>query len=299
MKKNTENFMMMLLPVTLVAAIVFTIIATVAFNMESPTAGFTFTTLAAVFWIGLLVEFFLLYEAIVDRWFSRDRSVIAAIWFVVSIVLAFTFTPDKNVDWHTVLSISGWFCVLFFIPYIVCLRYAPRLLKKFRKAKEPMEDIHIQEALNANYTPSTMQEEEERKHYDELIAKISPEIVSSLPEKLQNNDALFLLTIFREDGYLDSSFMPTIMVEDGKVNQTLYAYIADAISSALKMKMGKWPTFETFWSIGNCSQLVTNFRTKTREAPTDHQRRISRLMRKASRLRPRLDTAGIAEFKKY
>lgn len=99
MKRISDNFLTMLLPLTVVAATAFGLVAAVAFRMGSTTAGFVFSTLSLAGWIGLVAEFFLLYDIIIDKWLSKDRSVLTASWFVLSLLLAFIFTPDKRMDW--------------------------------------------------------------------------------------------------------------------------------------------------------------------------------------------------------
>ena len=141
-------------------------------------------------------------------------------------------------------------------------------------------------------------QEDEIRHYDSLVAKVRPELVRRLPEALQTNDALFLLVLFREDGYLDADFRPLMKKDDGGFNQTLYAYIADALCAALKIRKGKWVIFGKFWSLNNGAQLAGNLRSASKGSPTEHQRHIAKLLRKAARLRPRLDTYDLGEFKK-
>ena len=58
---------MMLLPLTMVAATAFSMVTVVAFHMEATTAGFVFSALSLVGWIGLVAEFFLLYDIIIDK----------------------------------------------------------------------------------------------------------------------------------------------------------------------------------------------------------------------------------------
>ena len=65
-----------------------------------------------------------------------------------------------------------------------------------------------------------MKQEDEIKHYDTLVSRVQPELVKKLPEALQTNDALFLLVLFREDGYLDADFQPLMKKEDDEINQT-------------------------------------------------------------------------------
>lgn len=103
MKRLSDNFLTMLLPLTVVAATAFGLVAAVAFRMEATTAAFVFTALSIVGWIGLVIEFFLLYDIIIDKWLSKDRSVLTASWFVISLLLAFILTPDKHLDWSTVI----------------------------------------------------------------------------------------------------------------------------------------------------------------------------------------------------
>lgn len=309
MKRLSDNFLMMLLPLTVVAATAFGVVAAVAFHMESATAGFVFSALSMAGWIGLLVEFFLLYDLIIDKWFSKDRSVLTVSWFVVSLLLAFIITPDKHVDWSTFMVMLSLFAMLFLLPCIIGMAYGKRIKswlqrqwrnlvpKKKQDADEPV-DRQIESILSAS-TPTVMtRQEDEIRHYDSLVSHVQPELVRNLPEALQTNDALFLLVLFREDGYLDADFRPLIKKEDGEINQTLYAYIADALCTALVIRKGKWVIFEKFWSLNNGAQLASNLRSASKGNPSEHQRHIAKLLRKAARLRPRLDTYDLGEFKK-
>ena len=100
----------MLLPQTLTAAIALTMFAVIAFRMEANTEGFVFSFFSLFAWIALVSEFFLLYDSIIDKRLSKDRSVIAATWFLLSLLLSFMLTPDKHLDWSTaivMLSNSG------------------------------------------------------------------------------------------------------------------------------------------------------------------------------------------------
>lgn len=309
MKRLSDNFLMMLLPLTVVAATAFGVVAAVAFHMESATAGFVFSALSISGWIGLLVEFFLLYDIIIDKWFSKDRSVLTASWFVVSLLLAFIITPDKHVDWSTFMVMLSLFAMLFLLPCIIGMAYGKRIKswlqrqwrtfvpKRKQDTDEPV-DRQIESILSASTPPVMTRQEDETRHYDSLVAKVRPETVRNLPEALQTNDALFLLVLFREEGYLDSDFRPMIKKEDGEINRTLYAYIADALCAALVIRKGKWVIFEKFWSLNNGAQLAGNLRSASKGNPTEHQRHIAKLLRKAARLRPRLDTYDLGEFKK-
>lgn len=143
-----------------------------------------------------------------------------------------------------------------------------------------------------------MKQEDEIRHYDRIVSQVRPELVKKLPEALQTNDALFLLVLFREDGYLDTDFQPLIKKEDDEINQTLYAYIANALCAALKIRKGKWVIFEKFWPLNNGAQLASNFKATSKNNPSEHQRHIAKIMRKVTRLRPKLDTYDLEEFKK-
>lgn len=309
MKRLSDNFLTMLLPLTVVAATAFGLVAAVAFRMGATTAVFVFATLSIVGWIGLFAEFFLLYDIIIDRWLSKDRSVLTASWFVISLLLAFILTPDKHTDWSTCIVMVSLFAVLFLLPCIIGMAYGKqikswllqrwnRLIPKKRQYTDEAGKKQIEALLSASTPPSMMKQEEEIRHYDSLVSKVQPEQIRRLPEPLQTNDALFLLVLFREDGYLDTDFRPLMKKEDDEINQTLYAYIASALCAALKIRKGKWVIFEKFWPLNNGAQLASNFKTAYRDNPSEHQRHIAKLLRKATRLRPKLDTYDLEEFKK-
>ena len=107
----------------MVAATAFSLVAAVAFRMGAATAGFVFATLSIIGWTGLVAEFFLLYDIIIDKWLSKDRSVLTASWFVLSLLLAFIFTPDKRMDWSTCIVMVSLFAVLFLLPCIIGMAY--------------------------------------------------------------------------------------------------------------------------------------------------------------------------------
>lgn len=309
MKRLSDNFLTMLLPLTVVAATAFGLVAAVAFRMEATTAAFVFTALSIVGWIGLVIEFFLLYDIIIDRWLSKDRSVLTASWFVVSLLLAFILTPDKHLDWSTVIVMASLFAVLFLLPYIIGMAYGKRIkswlfqwwnriVPDKRQVSDRQAEKQIEAALSTPTPPVSMKQEDEIRHYDNLISQVQPELIKKLPEALQTNDALFLLVLFREDGYLDADFQPLMKKEDDEINRTLYAYIANAMCAALKIRKGKWVIFGKFWPLNNGAQLASNLKAASKDNPSDHQRHISKLLRKATRLRPRLDTYDLEEFKK-
>ncbi|OKZ25948.1 MAG: hypothetical protein BHV77_02020 [Bacteroides sp. 43_108] len=299
----------MLLPLTVVAATAFGLVAAVAFRMEATTAGFVFSALSIVGWIGLVAEFFLLYDIIIDKWLSKDRSVLTASWFVISLLLAFILTPDKHTDWSTCIVMASLFAVLFLLPGIIGMAYGRQikswlrqrwnsLVPKKRQYTDEAGEKQIEALLSASTPPAMMKQEDEIRHYDSLVSKVQPEQIRRLPEPLQTNDALFLLVLFREDGYLDTDFRPLMKKEDDEINRTLYAYIASALCAALKIRKGKWVIFEKFWPLNNGAQLASNFKTAYRDNPSEHQRHIAKLLRKATRLRPKLDTYDLEEFKK-
>lgn len=309
MKRISDNYLTMLLPLTVVAATAFGLVAAIAFRMGATTAGFAFATLSIVGWIGLFAEFFLLYDIIIDKWLSKDRSVLTASWFVISLLLAFILTPDKHTDWSTCITMVSLFAVVFLLPCIIGMAYGKqikswllqrwsRLVPKKQQYTDEAEEKQIEALLSASTPPSIMKQEDEIRHYDSLVSKVQPELIRKLPESLQTNDALFLLVLFREDGYLDTDFQPLMKKEDDEINQTLYAYIASALCAALKIRKGKWVIFEKFWPLNNGAQLASNFKTAYRDNPSEHQRHIAKLLRKATRLRPRLDTYDLEEFKK-
>lgn len=309
MKRLSDNFLTMLLPLTVVAATAFGLVAAVAFRMEATTAAFVFTALSIVGWIGLVIEFFLLYDIIIDKWLSKDRSVLTASWFVISLLLAFILTPDKHLDWSTVIVMVSLFAVLFLLPYIIGMAYGKRIkswlfqwwsriVPDKRQVSDRQAEKQIEAALSTPTPPVSMKQEDEIRHYDTLVSQLQPELVKKLPEALQTNDALFLLMLFREDGYLDADFQPLMKKEDDEINRTLYAYIANAMCAALKIRKGKWVIFGKFWPLNNGAQLASNLKAASKDNPSDHQRHISKLLRKATRLRPRLDTYDLEEFKK-
>lgn len=309
MKRLSENLLTMLLPLTAVAAIAFGLVAAVAFRMEATTAAFVFTALSIVGWIGLVIEFFLLYDIIIEKWFSKDRSVLTASWFVVSLLLAFILTPDKHMDWSTFIVMASLFAVLFLLLCIIGMAYGERirswlrqrwnrLAPDRRQAVDKQMEKQIEAVLSTPTLPVAMKQEDEIRHYDHLISQVQPEQIKKLPEALQTNDALFLLVLFREDGYLDAGFQPLMKKEDDEINRTLYAYIANALCAALKIRKGKWVIFEKFWPLNNGAQLASNLKASTKDNPSEHQRHIAKLLRKATRLRPRLDTYDLEEFKK-
>ena len=77
-----------LMPATFFIAIALSAVAVIAFVMESNSLAIIFTALGAVAWVAIIIEFMMAYEAIVDRWFTKDRSIWAAVWFVISVFLA-------------------------------------------------------------------------------------------------------------------------------------------------------------------------------------------------------------------
>lgn len=294
-----------MLPVTALVAIVLTNITLAAFYLNQTNVSFIFTTLTSVAWITLVAEFLFVYHALIDQWFIKDRSIVAAVWFVISIFFAIWIIPNKGIDWTTAVTSIGLFCILFFIPYALCIKYenavARSILGYWEKIKSKIDkksSKQIRATLNKPVIQSYTGQDNETEMYSSMIMALNPEFVKGLPQMLQSNDALFLLVLFREDGYLNQDFKPVIVKDRDEINQTLYAFIADAISMALKIKIGKWTTFEKFWLLNNAPQLVNNLNKTTKDHPTEHQRHIAKLFRKATRLRPKLETAGIQKLMK-
>ena len=309
MKRISDNRLIVLLPLTVMAAIALGTVSAVAFRMEATTAGFVFTSLSLAAWIGLVAEFFLLYDIIIDKWFVKDRPVLTAAWFILSLLLAFILAPDKHMDWSTCIVMLSLFAVLFLLPCIIGMAYGKRIKSWLRRCRdrlmppkpqavEEQADRLVVAALSASMPPASMRQEDETVYYDGLVSQVNPELVRRLPEALQTNDALFLLVLFREDGYLGTDLQPLMKKEDDGINQTLYAYIASAMCAALKIRKGKWVIFERFWPLNNGAQLASNLKTASKANPSEHQRHIAKLLRKATRLRPRLDTYDLEEFKK-
>ena len=127
MNRPKDTFLIMLLPQTLTAAIALTMFAVIAFRMEANTEGFVFSFFSLFAWIALVSEFFLLYDSIIDKWLSKDRSVIAATWFLLSLLMSFILTPDKHLVWSTAIVMLSFFAVIFLLPYMVCMVYGKHI----------------------------------------------------------------------------------------------------------------------------------------------------------------------------
>ena len=299
----------MLLPLTLTAATALTIFAVIAFRMEANTEGFVFSFFSLSAWIALVSEFFLLYDSIIDKWLSKDRSVMAATWFLLSLLLSFILTPDKHLDWSTAIVMLSLFAVIFLLPYMVCMVYGrqissfllrlwnERVMKRKKGMEETVSKTEEAQTITPSSTPKSMSQEEEAAYYEKMVAGIPSDIKAQFPQPLQSEDALFLMLLLREGGFLDNELRPAIMKEDGEINQTLYAYIADAVCTALNIRQGKWKIFEKLWPINNGTQTVSRYKQETRDSSTQHQKKIARLLRKAIRLRPALDTYDLQYFK--
>ena len=308
MNHPKDTFLIMLLPQTLTAAIALTMFAVIAFRMEANTEGFVFSFFSLFAWIALVSEFFLLYDSIIDKWLSKDRSVIAATWFLLSLLLSFILTPDKHLDWSTVIVMLSLFAVIFLLPYMVCMVYGrqvsfflltlwnERVMKK-KRMEETVSKTEEAQLITPSSAPKSMSLEEEAEYYEKMVAGIPSDIKTQFPQPLQSEDALFLMLLLREGGFLDNELRPAIMKEDGEINQTLYAYIADAVCTALNIRQGKWKIFEKLWPINNGTQTVSRYKQETKDASTQSQKQIARMLRKATRIRPGLDTYDLQYFK--
>ena len=309
MNRPKDTVLYMLLPLTLTAATALTIFAVIAFRMEANTEGFVFSFFSLSSWIALVSEFFLLYDSIIDKWLSKDRSVMAATWFLLSLLLSFILTPDKHLDWSTAIVMLSLFAVIFLLPYMVCMVYGrqissfllrlwnERVMKRKKGMEETVSKTEEAQTITPSSTPKSMSQEEEAAYYEKMVAGIPSDIKAQFPQPLQSEDALFLMLLLREGGFLDNELRPAIMKEDGEINQTLYAYIADAVCTALNIRQGKWKIFEKLWPINNGTQTVSRYKQETRDSSTQHQKKIARLLRKAIRLRPALDTYDLQYFK--
>ena len=309
MNRPKDTFLIMLLPLTLTAAIALTMFAVIAFRMEANTEGFVFSFFSLFAWIALVSEFFLLYDSIIDRWISKDRSVIAATWFLLSLLLSFILTPDKHLDWSTAIVMLSLFAVIFLLPYMVCMVYGrhissfllrlwnDKLKKKDRESA--ISKTEVTQAVIPPPAPKSMSQEEEIAYYEKMVASIPSGVKDQLPQTLQSEDAMFLMLLLQEGGFLDNELKPAIRKEDGEINQTLYAYIADAVCTALNIRQGKWKIFEKLWPINNGTQTVSRYKQETKDASTQYQKQIARLLRKATRIRPGLDTYDLQYFKRH
>ena len=309
MNRPKDTVLYMLLPLTLTAATALTIFAVIAFRMEANTEGFVFSFFSLSAWIALVSEFFLLYDSIIDKWLSKDRSVMAATWFLLSLLLSFILTTDKHLDWSTAIVMLSLFAVIFLLPYMVCMVYGrqissfllrlwnERVMKRKKGMEETVSKTEEAQTITPSSTPKSMSQEEEAAYYEKMVAGIPSDIKAQFPQPLQSEDALFLMLLLREGGFLDNELRPAIMKEDGEINQTLYAYIADAVCTALNIRQGKWKIFEKLWPINNGTQTVSRYKQETRDSSTQHQKKIARLLRKATRLRPALDTYYLQYFK--
>ena len=309
MNRPKDTVLYMLLPLTLTAATALTIFAVIAFRMEANTEGFVFSFFSLSAWIALVSEFFLLYDSIIDKWLSKDRSVMAATWFLLSLLLSFILTPDKHLDWSTAIVMLSLFAVIFLLPYMVCMVYGrqissfllrlwnERVMKRKKGMEETVSKTEEAQTITPSSTPKSMSQEEEAAYYEKMVAGIPSDIKAQFPQPLQSEDALFLMLLLREGGFLDNELRPAIMKEDGEINQTLYAYIADAVCTALNIRQGKWKIFEKLWPINNGTQTVSRYKQETKDASTQYQKQIARLLRKATRIRPGLDTYDLQYFK--
>ena len=309
MNRPKDTFLIMLLPLTLTAAIALTMFAVIAFRMEANTEGFVFSFFSLSAWIALVSEFFLLYDSIIDKWLSKDRSVMAATWFLLSLLLSFILTPDKHLDWSTAIVMLSLFAVIFLLPYMVCMVYGKqissfllrlwneRVMKRKKGMEETVSKTEEAQTITPSSTPKSMSQEEEAAYYEKMVASIPSCVKDQLSQTLQSVDALFLLLLFQEGGFLDNELKPAIRKEDGEINQTLYAYIADAVCTALNIRQGKWKIFEKLWPINNGAQTVSRYKQETKDASTQYQKQIARLLRKATRIRPGLDTYDLQYFK--
>ena len=304
MKPKDFSSIIMLVPITAIVALASTIGAIVFHSLSYESLLLVFSLIAFFSWAGLLVEFGLMYQSIVYRWFTKDRSVFAAVWFVVSIFLAIMLTPNHGWSWQTFVVPVIIFIPLFFIPYYIGIRYGKRLKKTSSQAEQARlaeqerqaekerlaeQERQIEASIAKTTLDPKMSEQSEREHYDSLVNQLSPELVKTLPEKLQSNNALFLLVLFRENGFLNQDFKPIITNEVNEIHQSLYAFVADCLSAALVINNRKWAVFSEFWGINNGAQALQSYKATNKKAPTQHTKTIGTIFRKATRLRPEFD----------
>ena len=168
---------------------------------------------------------------------------------------------------------------------------------KKKRMEETVSKTEEAQLITPSSAPKSMSQEEEAEYYEKMVAGIPSDIKTQFPQPLQSEDALFLMLLLREGGFLDNELRPAIMKEDGEINQTLYAYIADAVCTALNIRQGKWKIFEKLWPINNGTQTVSRYKQETKDASTQYQKQIARMLRKATRIRPGLDTYDLQYFK--
>ena len=168
---------------------------------------------------------------------------------------------------------------------------------KKKRMEETVSKTEEAQLITPSSAPKSMSQEEEAEYYEKKVASIPSNIKDQLPQTLQSEDALFLLLMLQEGGFLDNELKPAIRKEDGEINQTLYAYIADAVCTALNIRQGKWKIFEKLWPINNGTQTVSRYKQETKDASTQYQKQIARMLRKATRIRPGLDTYDLQYFK--
>lgn len=279
----------MLVPFTLIIALAFSGATLMAYRLDYESMTLVFSLIALVAWLGLLAEFMFMYQTIIDNWSRKDRSIFVALWFVISIFLAILIAPNNGWSWSTFVIPFIIFIPLFFIPYYIGIRYGKRLKKLLPHADQTKlaeQERQIEASISKTTLDPNISADDERQHYDNLINQLSPEFVKSLPEKLQSNDALFLLILFRENGFLNQDFKPVITNEDKEIHQSLYAFVADCLSAALVINNRKWAVFGEFWGINNGAQALQSYKTTNRKTPSTHVKRIGTLFRKATRLRP-------------
>ena len=171
------------------------------------------------------------------------------------------------------------------------------MINSRRKTESAMSKTEETQAVIPPPAPKSMSQEEEIAYYEKMVASIPSGVKDQLPQTLQSKDALFLFLLLQEGGFLDNELKPAIRKEDGEINQTLYAYIADAVCTALNIRQGKWKIFEKLWPINNGTQTVSRYKQETKDASTQYQKQIARMLRKATRIRPGLDTYDLQYFK--
>ena len=217
MNRPKDTVLYMLLPLTLTAATALTIFAVIAFRMEANTEGFVFSFFSLSAWIALVSEFFLLYDSIIDKWLSKDRSVMAATWFLLSLLLSFILTPDKHLDWSTAIVMLSLFAVIFLLPYMVCMVYGrqissfllrlwnERVMKRKKGMEETVSKTEEAQTITPSSTPKSMSQEEEAAYYEKMVAGIPSDIKAQFPQPLQSEDALFSCSFFVRAASLTTS----------------------------------------------------------------------------------------------
>ncbi|MCC8038048.1 MAG: hypothetical protein LIP02_07955 [Bacteroidales bacterium] len=60
--------------------------------------------------------------------------------------------------------------------------------------------------------------------------------------------------------------------------------------------MRKWPAFEAWWDLNEPSKKLHDYQRSTEGKPNEDQKLIAKIMRKATRIRPDLESVAIRKM---